>query len=362
MRGCRSWHPEPGSNLVLRQSRGSIAGPLTRNIWKCLFQQIAGALEAGRGAGAPRPDVVCCCCCCCPPPPLPRRCLAFAASPDRSNKHVARVVSGAAAQQPAAQEKYDRILAFVDAHATPIVLSSASSSVSSACEQQLAQPQKQQQLEDVTSSWHFSYDEEAEEGEELHEPAVLAFAASVPAAVAESAAAAAAALTASPSWSYGNPMHPKPFFYAWDEEAEGAFELEPCCSSSSSAACLPAAAAVPADPVAAAAALRAQRRAALHEARHAARASRRMRRSQLHPQLGDLEHMPAWVQPAGEAQQQHQRRSGQRSAAGTKYAQLLALVAGDAATGQYRTPRSWHLTFDEDVHGPDAPETVLGSC
>lgn len=355
MRGCRSWHPEPGSNLVLRQTRGSIAGTRTQNIRKCLFQQIAGVLEAGRGAGAVRPDVVWCCCCW----PLPRRCLAFAASPDRSNKHVARVVSGAAAQQPAAQEKYDRILAIVDAHATPIVLGCASSSISSTCEQQLAQPQ-QQQLEDVTSSWHFSYDEEAEEGEELHEPAVLAFAASVPAAVAESAAAAA--LTASPSWSYGNPMHPKPFFYAWDEEAEGAFELEPCCSSSS-AACLPAAAAVPADPVAAAAALRTQRRAALHEARHAARASRRMRRSQLHPQLGDLEHMPAWVQPVGEVQQhQHQRRSGQRSAAGTKYAQLLALVAGDAATGQYRTPRSWHLTFDEDVHGPDAPETVLGSC
>lgn len=292
------------------------------------------------------------------------RCLAFAASPDRSsNQQAARVVSGAAVQQqPAAQEKYDRILAFVDAHATPIVLSSASSVISSACEQQLTQPQQQQQLEGVTSSWHHSYDEEAEEGEELHEPAVLAFAASVPAAVAESAAAAATALATSPSWSYGNPSHPKPFFYAWDEEAEGAFELEPCCSSSS-AACLPAAAAVPADPVAAAAALRAQRRAALHEARHAARASRRMRRSQLHPQLGDLEHMPAWVQPAGEAQQQQQRsNSGQRSAAGTKYAQLLALVAGDAATGQYRKPRSWHLTFDEDVHGPDAPETVLGSC
>lgn len=249
--------------------------------------------------------------------------------------------------QSSTQEKYERILAFVDAHATPVVLDSSFSSSSSIAEQEQLEQQR------VDSSWHFSYDEEAEEeGEELHEPAVLAFAASVPAAVAESTAAV---LSSAPSWSYGNAINPKPFFYAWDEEAEGAFELEPACSTST----VSVAAAVPADPVAAAAALRAQRRAALHEARHAARASRRMRRSQLHPQLGDLEHMPAWVQPA---EQQKQQQSRQRSAAGIKYQQLLALVAGDSATGQYRKPKHWHLTFDEDVHGPEAPETVLGSC
>lgn len=253
--------------------------------------------------------------------------------------------------QPSAQEKYERILAFVDAHATPVVLDSSwSTSSNSAC--------AEQQEVVATSSWHHSYDEEAEEGEELNEPAVFAFAAAVPAAVAASAATAtaAAASTGIPAWSYGNPISPKPFFYAWDEEAEGAFELEPACSIS---AC-DTAAALPADPVAAAAALRAQRRAALHEARHAARASRRMRRSQLHPQLGDLEYMPAWLQPA--QQQSQQQQKGQRSAAGIKYQQLLALVAGDSATGQYRQPKRWHLTFDEDVHGPDAPETVLGSC
>lgn len=307
-------------------------------------------------------------------------CLAFAASHNSSSNSSADssrlTPAAAAAAAPAQQQdKYERILAFVDAHATPIVLGStdsitssswscgpSSSSIVVSHQQQLAEQQQ-----DVTSSWHHSYDEEAEEGEELHEPAVLAYAASVPIAVAAAAAAAeshAAAVEdtamASPgfytgsAWSYGNAINPKPFFYAWDEEAEGAFELEPACSTSSAscAGTVSAAAAMPSDPVAAAAALRAQRRAALHEARHAARASRRMRRSQLHPQLGDLERMPAWLQP------QSQQQPSQRSAAGSKYAQLLALVAADA-TVHYRKPKQWHLTFDEDVHGP---ETVLGSC
>jgi hypothetical protein len=275
--------------------------------------------------------------------------MAFASSHSGPEQKQPQAVD--VAVQSSAQEKYERILAFVDTHATPVALDSTWAGSASAEAEQL--------LVRVDASWHFSYDEEAEEGEELHEPAVLTYAASVPAAVAEAvaeSAAAALAFDSSPSWSYGNAISPKPFFYAWDEEAEGAFELEPACSSSS--ACH-VAAAMPTDPVAAAAALRAQRRAALHEARHAARASRRMRRSQLHPQLGDLEYMPAWVPPV---EQQRKQQSHQRSAAGTKYQQLLALVAGDAAAGQYRKPKHWHLTFDEDVHGPEAPETVLGSC
>lgn len=287
----------------------------------------------------------CCCCCRC-------LCLAFASTHNTPERRQPQAVAGSAADraaQPSTQAKYDRILAFVDAHATPVVLDSSWSSAAAGGSSSSFPEQLEQ--DPLTSSWHHSYDEEAEEGEELHEPAVLAYAASVPAAVAESAAL-------SNSWSYGNPVSPKPFFYAWDEEAEGAFELEPACSTS---AC-DMAAAMPADPVAAAAALRAQRRAALHEARHAARASRRMRRAQLHPQLGDLEHMQAWVQPAEQAQQRAHSLSGQRSAAGLRYQQLLALVAGDATSGQYRKPKHWHLTFDEDVHGPDAPETVLGSC
>lgn len=274
--------------------------------------------------------------------------MAFASSHSGPEQKQAQAVAGAV--QPSAQDKYERILAFVHTHATPVALDSTWAGSASADAEQLQ--------DRVDASWHFSYDEEAEEGEELHEPAVLTYAASVPAAVAEAVAESAAAALAYdfPSWSYGNATNPKPFFYAWDEEAEGAFELEPACSSSSGCH---AAAAMPADPVAAAAALRAQRRAALHEARHAARASRRMRRSQLHPQLGDLEYMPAWVPPV---EQQRKQQSRQRSAAGTKYQQLLALVAGDAAAGQYRKPKQWHLTFDEDVHGPEAPETVLGSC
>ena len=282
--------------------------------------------------------------------------MAFAnhSSPEHKQQRAVAGSSDALLQSAtrATQDKYDRILAFVDAHATPVVLDNTwgSSSSSTSVEQH------------VTSSWHHSYDEEVEEGEELNEPAVLAYAATVPTAVAESAAAAVVAVNAAlPSWGYGDPINPKPFFYAWDEEAEGAFELEQVCSTSQSVAATSAVAAGPMDPAAAAAALRAQRRAALHEARHAARATRRMRRSQLHPQLGDLEHMPAWVQPAGQ-QQQRSSNGSQRSAAGIKYQQLLALVAGDAAHGQYRKPKQWHLTFDEDVHGPEVPETVLGSC
>jgi hypothetical protein len=40
----------------------------------------------------------------------------------------------------------------------------------------------------------------------------------------------------------------------------------------------------------------------------------------------------------------------------------LAFVAGDSTSGQYRKPMQWHLTFDEDVHGSEAPDAVLGSC
>lgn len=204
-----------------------------------------------------RPDPCCCYCCCC----CRCLCLAFASTHSTPEHRQPQAVPGSAsdrALQPSTQAKYDRILAFVDAHATPVVLDSSWSSGTAGGSCSSSRPEQLEQ-DPITSSWHHSYDEEAEEGEELHEPAVLAYAASVPAAVAESAAL-------SSSWSYGNPVSPKPFFYAWDEEAEGAFELDLACSTS---AC-DVAAAMPADPVAAAAALRSQRRAALHEARHVA--------------------------------------------------------------------------------------------
>jgi hypothetical protein len=85
-----------------------------------------------------------------------------------------------------------------------------------------------------------------------------------------------------------------------------------------------------------------------------------MRRAQLHPQLGDLEHMQAWVGEEIKLPQQLQKQQ-QRSAPSLQYQQLLALVAGDSAHRQYRKPKAWHLTFDEECHG-DQPETVLGSC
>jgi hypothetical protein len=195
------------------------------------------------------------------------------------------------------------------------------------------------------SSWHNSYDEEAEEGELLDEPHLVlaAAAAALPASSAFAAVAAAPAAATTVlvhSWSYGSAENPKPWCYSWDEEAEGEFELADCVRVTPAQA-------------------RAQRRAAAHEARHAARADRKMRRAQLHPQLGDLEHMTAWVgqQQQGQEQQKH---TAQRTPASLQYQQLLALVAGDAGR-QYRKPKQWHLTFDEDVHG-DAPDAVLGSC
>lgn len=230
--------------------------------------------------------------------------------------------------------KYDRIIAFVEAHATPVVAAGGPSC--SMFDAEAEQP----------SSWHNSYDEEAEEGELLDEPHLVlsAAAAALPASSASAAAAAAAAPAAATtvlvnSWSYGSAENPKPWSYSWDEEAEGDFELGDCAQLTPAQA-------------------RQQRRAAMHEARHAARADRRLRRAQLHPQLGDLEHMTAWV--GQQQQQQEQQRYAQRSPASLQYQQLLALVAGDAGR-QYRKPKQWHLTFDEDVHG-DAPDAVLGSC
>lgn len=228
--------------------------------------------------------------------------------------------------------KYERIAAFVDAHATPMVPAAAVTHCFSGAE--LEQP----------ASWHNSYDEEAEEGELCDEPHLLQLTQQVSAVAAGHAAAmAASAGTATDvvhSWSYGNSENPKPWCYSWDEEAEGAFELSECGTQTVQQ-------------------LRAQRRAALHEARHAARATRKMRRAQLHPQLGDLEHMQAWVGEDVTATQQ--LKTTQRSMPSVQYQQLLALVAGDSAHRQYRKPKQWHLTFDEECHG-DAPETILGSC
>lgn len=261
------------------------------------------------------------------------------AGPSTSGHSVADIDSSKCTQRSrAVSSKYERIVAFVDAHATPVVAATFSSSSFS---------NSHSEIEEQLPSWHNSYDEEAEEGELHDEPHLLAFTPAVSAqaaghvaAMAVSTAATASAPAASAtanSWSYRNPQNNKPWCYSWDEEAEGAFELAECRQPVQRS--------------------REQRRAALHEARHAARLTRRMRRAQLHPQLGDLEHMQAWVGevPAAAAQQQ------QRSMPSLQYQQLLALVAGDTAHRQYRKPKAWHLTFDEECHG-DQPETVLGSC
>lgn len=215
-------------------------------------------------------------------------------------------------------------MAFVEAHATPVVSVDASSSFDSSA---FVTGEFEQ------STWHNSYDEEAEEGELCDEPHLVYAAAAVPHQVAADATA-----VVSGTWSYGDVENPKPWCYAWDEEAEGGFGLSETLTFSAQRVV--------------------ERRAALHEARHAARLARKARRSQLHPQLGDLEHMQAWVGPQERKQQQEQRRGK----SGLQYQQLLALLASDGASRQYRKPMQWHLTFDEDVHGSEAPETVLGSC
>lgn len=100
-----------------------------------------------------------------------------------------------------------------------------------------------------------------------------------------------------------------------------------------------------------------------------------------HAATGRSTRTPGRVQPAGrvaavaprpsssgatlQQQQQHHQlvQQRQRSAASARYQQLLALVVGEGVNAsQYRKPTRWNLTFDEDVHGPEAPETVLGSC
>jgi hypothetical protein len=234
-------------------------------------------------------------------------------------------------------------VANVEAHATPIVSVDADSSSSSmGC---LGQE------DECESSWHHSYDEEAEEGELCDEPHIFSCAAqqytaietvNTVTATADTIESAAAAVN---SWQYGSQTSPKPWCYSWDEEAEGAYEL----AATSRPLTLPQ--------------LKADKRAALHEARHAGIQHRRSsRRTKLHPQLGDLEHMQAWVASAPETQQQQRQQQQPRRITTPRYQQLLAFVAGDSTSGQYRKPMQWHLTFDEDVHGSEAPDAVLGSC
>lgn len=266
--------------------------------------------------------------------------------------------------------KYKAIAAFVDAHATPLLLTEQALGSAAAVVPAVSGGPAPA----APAAWHASYDEEAEEdvgGEySAHEPELLAFAAAAAAAGASASASSAVAPGAIMATSHhracsADTAQPKPWCMSWDEEAEGAFEL---ADRPMTAAVVDA---------------RAQRRAALHEARHAARMARRARRAALHPQLGDLEHMQAWVGDAAAAAAAARgplarRRSGMPSSSSSSpgalaqyQAQLLCLVAGaepaqpapGSAVGQFRRPKAWHLTFDEDVHGCEGvPDAVLGSC
>lgn len=181
-------------------------------------------------------------------------------------------LSPAAAGVSSADSKYERIVAFVEAHATPVVSVDADSSSSMGC---LGQE------DECETSWHHSYDEEAEEeGELCDEPHIFSCAAQQYTAietvntVTATADTIEYAVAAVNSWQYGSQTSPKPWCYSWDEEAEGAYEL----AATSRPLTLPQ--------------LKAGKRAALHEARYAAIQHRRIsRRTKLHPQLGDLEHM-----------------------------------------------------------------------
>jgi hypothetical protein len=285
---------------------------------------------------------------------------------------------------PEPQElKYQRILQFVEDHSPmPLEVSATSTTVAfSSQEEELAFDQP---------CWHHSYDEEAVEGSsELDEEEdiwsmaadqqLLAEAETIRGSVPASSStpvtvhqaamcrvrlANAAPNLVSPSntWSFGCTTEAKPWFYSYDEEAEGSFEELT---------------AVAGGPMQTYLAAQAEKRA-LHEARHAARVSRALRRATLRASLGDLEQMPPWVDPSAAAATAQQQKRVSRSSLQQKlqpkvplqgYANLLPMAAeavlmklhAAESVPEARRPQNWQFTWDEEAHG-GLNDGVLGSC
>jgi hypothetical protein len=284
--------------------------------------------------------------------------------------------------------KVARILSFVEQHSpVPVAVDSL------ALDEDAAHFQQQ-------PCWHHSYDEEAADGsgegcdeeatslasdrqmlvraaqarrQAVAHPADAHPMAQLQSALIHARLATAAPLLAPPenTWAYGSTGEPKPWFYSYDEEAEGSFEEAYATSSCSSELALQAYLAAQAN------------KRAVHEARHAAKATRRSRRASLRASLGDLERMDAWVDPSTQAStspaaaaaaaaaaggsRRQQRRASASSAA--VYASLLPLaaeavlkqLAASDRLPEARRPQNWQFTWDEEAHG-GMGDTILGSC
>lgn len=280
--------------------------------------------------------------------------------------------------------KYQRILQFVEDH-SPMSLEVSASSNTFAFSSQ----------EEVAGCdqpcWHHSYDEEAIEGSsDLDEEEdcwamaadqqLLADAATIRSSVPVSSSAPvtvyqaalcmarlanAAPHLVSPSntWAFNSTTEAKPWFYSYDEEAEGSFEEVTAAAPSPMQTYLAAQA----------------EKHALHESRHAARVSRAVRRSSLRASLGDLEQMPPWVEPrAAAAAAQQQRCTGSSSSVQQRlqpkvplqgYASLLPMAAeavlmklqAAESVPEARRPQNWQFTWDEEAHG-GLNDGVLSSC
>jgi hypothetical protein len=253
-----------------------------------------------------------------------------------------------AAAAPSPSAKYLRLLQFVEEHSTVAAAAGRRPAAAAACGESASASGRPaasawgapaaHASADASSSHHFSYDEEAEEGGELSEPEMLAGTSFAAAARAQPAAAPAADAASSTS------VYSTPY---WHARLAGA-------APSSQEAAGPASS---------------RRRRSLGE------------RPGVRPALGDLESMSAWIEPtllAAAAQAQREAAHGtagaqeryasimsfiERSAVGPLNQTVLALARFKEADDQHGEPRStqsWVLTFDEDVHGECS--SVLGSC
>jgi hypothetical protein len=275
--------------------------------------------------------------------------------------------------------KVARILSFVEQH-SPVPVAADSLRMDEDAMHFQTQP-----------CWHHSYDEEAADGsgsecdeeamslasdrqmlvraaqarrEAVAHPADAHPMAQLQSALIHARLATAAPLLASPenTWAYGSTAEAKPWFYSYDEEAEGSFEEAYASSSCSSELSLQAYLTAQAN------------KRAVHEARHAAKATRRSRRAALRASLGDLERMDAWVEPQSTSSSRAAaadagRRQQQRRASAPGYASLLPLAA-EAVLKQLhasdrlpeaRRPQNWQFTWDEEAHG-GMGDSILGSC
>ena len=274
--------------------------------------------------------------------------------------------------------KFDRILRFVDQHDLRATTAAAAAASASAPEPAAAAAADASAA--AAPSWHLSYDEEAEEGEEqpaaavpAHEAAALAAAAhalaagpacsvaflhgadgAADAAAMPAAAAALDAAAAAPAVGSAAYFAAKPWGASYDEEAEGCFEAA----------------------AAAARAERAGRLATYMERRAESRAAARPRRAALRAAVGDLEAMAPWVDDAAAAKAAAAARAAAGRVPPGRYPHLQAFLAARGGAGgaveafveslqrerglQARAPQPWVYTFDEEAHGCGAG-TALSS-